>query len=115
MREIHKTNPSGVSGAMSKFTKAEWYCATGDCGWSGTDQLDFLPELNMEKYKIQRRLIGGAYSASFMKDVEYNLDKILERNITSMAHRSGLSVNIDLFFDYFASGTSSTYVMGLLY
>lgn len=115
MREINKTNSSGVPGALSKFTKADWYCATGDCGWSGDDQLDFLPELNMDKYKIQRRLIGGAYSATYMKDVEGNLDKILERNITSMAQRAGLSVNVDLFFDLFASGTPSAYISwGLL-
>jgi hypothetical protein len=89
---------------LSKFTKGDWYCATGDCGWSGDDQLDFLPELNMEKYRIQRRLIGGAYSASFMKEVEGNLDKILGRNIKAMTQRTGLGVNIDTFFDYFASG-----------
>lgn len=89
---------------MSKFTKGDWYCGTGDCGWSGDDQLDLLPELNMEKYRFQRRLIGGAYSASFMKELESNLDMILERNIKVMAQRDGLRVNVDTFFDYFASG-----------
>ena len=52
----------------------------------------------MEKYRIQRRLIGGAYTTGFMKEVEGNLDEILERNIMIMARRAGLSVNVDTFF-----------------
>lgn len=91
-------------GATSKFTKAEYYCATGDCGWDGNDQLDMLPELDMEKYKLQRRIIGSAYSASFMQEVEPNLDRIMETNIKSMIDREGLSVNIDTFFNYWSSG-----------
>lgn len=58
----------------------------------------------MEKYRTQRRLIGGAYSASFMKEVEGNLDTILGKNVMIMAQRAGLSVNVDTLFDYFASG-----------
>ncbi|KAH8711861.1 cytochrome P450 [Phaeosphaeriaceae sp. PMI808] len=90
-------------GATSKFTKGDWYSATDDFGWSGTDHLDLLPELNMEKYRFQRRLIGGAYTASFMKELEGKLDEILERNLKIMARNSGLIVNVDTFFAYFAS------------
>ncbi|KAH7396370.1 cytochrome P450 [Pyrenochaeta sp. MPI-SDFR-AT-0127] len=92
-----------IYGAASKFTKGDWYSATDDCGWSGSDHLDLLPELNMEKYRFQRRLIGAAYTASFMKELESGLDDILEKNLMIMSQRAGMTVNIDTFFAYFAS------------
>ncbi|CAO2648458.1 Nn.00g077250.m01.CDS01 [Neocucurbitaria sp. VM-36] len=92
-----------IYGAGSKFTKGDWYSATGDCGWSGDDQLDFLSELNMEKYRFQRRLIGGAYTPGFVKEVEGHLDEILQKNVKIMARRAGMSVNVDSYFDWFSS------------
>ena len=61
----------------------------------------------MEKYRFQRRLIGGAYTPGFVKEVEGNLDKILEKNVKIMARRAGMSVNVDTYFDWFASGMCS--------
>lgn len=104
-RKNSKTNSVNISGATSKFMKGDWYSATDDCGWSGTDHLDLLPELNMEKYRFQRRLIGAAYTASFMRELEGNLDEILGKNIQIMKQRVGMNVNVDTFFSYFASGT----------
>lgn len=94
---------------MSKFTKGDWYFATGDCGWSGGDRLDFLPELNMEKYRVQRRLIGGAYTATYMKEVEPHLDMVMEKNIRAMRQQAGISVDADTYFSYFSSGKVSMY------
>jgi hypothetical protein len=91
-------------GATSKFTKGDWYIGTGDCGWLGDDQLDLLTELNMEKYRLQRRLVGGAYTPGFIRELEGNLDDILEKNVAIMSQRAGMSVDIDTFFDFFASG-----------
>jgi hypothetical protein len=62
--------------------------------------------MNIEKYRMQRRITGLAYTADFMKDLESNLDFILERNIEIMRDRTGQSVDIDIFFNYFASGQS---------
>lgn len=95
------------TGAMSKFSKGDWYCATGDYGWSGSDRLDFLPELLMEKYRSQRRLIGGAYTSTYMKEIEPHLNVVLERNLAAMRQQAGESVNADTYFSYFSSGQSA--------
>jgi len=58
----------------------------------------------MEKYRLQRRLVGPAYSVDSIKDLEPNLDKILEKNIDIMRERSGQPMDIDIFFNYFTSG-----------
>jgi hypothetical protein len=58
----------------------------------------------MEKYRLQRKLIAGAYSPAFIRKVEGNLDNILGKNVDVMAQRTGTSVNVDTFFELFASG-----------
>ena len=60
--------------------------------------------MNMEKYRLQRRLVGPAYSVDSIKDLKPNLDKILEKNIDIMRDRSGQPIDIDIFFNYFTSG-----------
>ena len=60
--------------------------------------------MNMEKYRIQRRLTGQAYTEKAMKDVEGNLNAILEKDINIMRGRSGQSTNVDVFFNLFAMG-----------
>ena len=95
---------NALSGAGSRFRKGDWYIGASDAGWSGPDTLDFLPEQNMEKYRIQRRATGPAYTADSMKDLEDNLDKILEKNIKFMRSRPNQPVDVDIFFNYFASG-----------
>jgi len=97
-------NWSPTTGATSKFRKGDWYIATSECGWSGPDELDFLSEQNMEKYRIQRRLVGPAYTAAYMKELEGSLDEVLEKNINIMHKRAGQSVDIDHYFNLFTSG-----------
>ena len=67
-------------------------------------QLDFLPELNMEKYRVQRRVTGPAYTENSMRDLEGTLNTILEKNIDIMRGREGQSANVDIFFNFFALG-----------
>ncbi|KAH7319357.1 benzoate 4-monooxygenase cytochrome P450 [Rhexocercosporidium sp. MPI-PUGE-AT-0058] len=92
-----------IYGAGSHFPKGEWYIGTGDCGWSGPDNLDLLSEKNMEKYRAQRRAVGPAYSENYMRDIEKNLDSIIAKNIGIMRQRAGQSVDLDIFFNMFAS------------
>ncbi|RDW84948.1 hypothetical protein BP6252_02538 [Coleophoma cylindrospora] len=103
-REVLVSSPDSfkaIYAASSKFVKAEWYQATGDGGWAGKDGLDFLNEMDMDKYRTQRRLIGPAYTADAMKDLEGNLNAILERNIAIMRERDGMNVDVDDFFNLF--------------
>ncbi|KAG4442450.1 hypothetical protein IFR05_002052 [Cadophora sp. M221] len=92
-----------IYGTGSHFRKGEWYIGTSDCGWSGPDNLDFLNEQNMEKYRAQRRAIGPAYTESYMREIESNLDAIVAKNIWIMHQRARQSVDLDFFFNMFAS------------
>lgn len=58
----------------------------------------------MEKYRVQRRALGPAYAEAFMKYLEPKMDEILSKNIRLMRERSGQVVDLDIFFNYFASG-----------
>lgn len=84
--------------------KGEWYIGTGTCGWAGEDNLDFLSEQNIEKYRAQRRAVGPAYSEAAMKDLEPLIDTILEKDIGIMRQRAGQPVDLDLFFNMISSG-----------
>ncbi|KAF4633223.1 hypothetical protein G7Y89_g4902 [Cudoniella acicularis] len=91
-----------IYGAGSNFRKSDWHLGTSDCGWRGPDDLDFLPEVNMEKYRMQRRAIEPAYTADAVKDYEENLDEILTKDIRIMHERAGRSVDLDMFLNMFA-------------
>jgi hypothetical protein len=58
----------------------------------------------MEKYRVQRRVTGPAYTENSMKDVEGTMNTILEKNINIMRVREGQSTNVDIFFNFFALG-----------
>ncbi|KAH8748691.1 cytochrome P450 [Hyaloscypha sp. PMI_1271] len=57
----------------------------------------------MEKYRIQRRVVGPAYTADAMKDLEPNLDQILKKDIGIMKERAGQVVDLDLFLNLLTS------------
>ncbi|PVH87163.1 cytochrome P450 [Cadophora sp. DSE1049] len=90
-------------GAGSGFKKGEWYIGVSDCGWSGPDSLDLLSEMNMEKYRTQRRALGPAYTESYMRDIESNLDAAITKNIGIMRERARQTVDLDMFLNMFAS------------
>lgn len=58
----------------------------------------------MDKYRLQRRLVGPAYTDNFMRQIEGNLDNILERNIAIMIQRAGRIEDIDHVANFLASG-----------
>ena len=92
-----------VSGAGSHFLKAPWYIGISDCGWK-PDNLNLLSEPNLEKYRLQRRLIGPVYTPDSVKDLEEPLDAILTKNVNLMKARASQSVDMDLFFNKFLAG-----------
>ncbi|KAH8679978.1 cytochrome P450 [Tricladium varicosporioides] len=97
-----------IYGAGSGFAKADWYIGTSDCGWGGPDDLDLLNETNMEKYRMQRRAIGPAYTADAVKDYEENINKILKKDIQIMCDRAGRTTDLDLFLNTLTSDCFST-------
>ena len=75
-----------------------------------------LSEQNLEKYWIQRRLTGPAYSPDFMRELDDKLEKILEMNVNIMHQRVEQSVDIDHYFNYLASGKHKMRILqGYLY
>lgn len=81
---------ANCSGVTSKFAKGDWYfrpeMRTGGTG----DELDFLPGLNMEEYRLQRRnLLGQRTRIGPSYKIKEVLDKILEMNIDIMIRRAG--------------------------
>jgi hypothetical protein len=68
------------------------------------DGLDLLPEKNMDKYRLQRRLVGPTYASSSAKDYEMALDKTIIEDIGIMHEIAGKPEDVDLWFNYFALG-----------
>jgi hypothetical protein len=58
----------------------------------------------MEKYRLQRRLVGLTYSSSQIKDYEAALDKCVKDDVAIMREIAGKSESVDLWFNYFALG-----------
>ena len=75
-----------------------------DCGWRGPDVFNLLIEQDLEKYRIQRRLIGPALTADAIKPLERNIGDILVKDIAVMHARAGEEVDVDFFFNSLASG-----------
>jgi len=67
----------------------------------------------MQKYRLQRQLIGPAYTADSMKYLEDSLDEILEKDIQTTRERVCQSVDVDIFFNMFASGQYFVHVRSL--
>lgn len=56
-----------------------------------------LTEMDMDKYRLQRRLIGPMYSVSAMKDHESAIRRIVSENVAIMHSKAGESVDIDVW------------------
>lgn len=86
-----------------------------DCGWREpeSEKFSLLIETDMEKYRRQRRLIGPAYTADYMRSVEDKLDEILVKDVALMHERASEDVDADLFFNRLASGNKPTKVIKL--
>jgi hypothetical protein len=69
------------------------------------DGLDLLPEKNMDKYRLQRRLLGPAYSFGQVKDYESGIDKTVTDNVATMRETAGKSECVNNWFNFFALGT----------
>lgn len=58
----------------------------------------------MEKYRLQRRLLGPVYSAGQMKHYEAAIDKAIMDDTARMREVAGRDVDVDLWSNYFALG-----------
>lgn len=58
--------------------------------------------------------MGPAYTAEAMKDLEPNIDFVLEKNLKIMKERAGETVDIDIFCNMFVLGTAPRAVICVL-
>jgi len=61
----------------------------------------------MEKYRLQRRIVGPAYSPNSVKDLEPLLDAQLSKHMTIMHEKSNKTVDINLWCSKISLGESS--------
>jgi hypothetical protein len=69
--------------------------------------LDLLGENNINKYRVQRRLIGPIYSANSMKDFEDLVHTILKKDIQKMHEMPKKVSDIDMLCSKLSLGESS--------
>ncbi|KAH8810802.1 benzoate 4-monooxygenase cytochrome P450 [Xylogone sp. PMI_703] len=103
--EVAISSPSALSviygaGTSKKFLKSDWYSLLKR---AGPEDLDLMAENDMDKYRLQRRLVGPIYSQSSMKDHEPQLDAVLSGIIEKMHQLSGKSFDIDTWCNMIAA------------
>jgi hypothetical protein len=91
--EISVSDPKHLKmiyGANTPFLKSRWYepIASAD-----PDGMNLLGEFDMVKYRMQRRLIGPAFSIDAVKKRECLLDKPMESFVARM---KGMAGTVDL-------------------
>lgn len=98
--------------AGTRFTKGSWYqvCAAPKKG--SEEGLDLLPETNIEKYRMQRRAIGPAYSIKGMEKHEGVLSTYLETFISRLQGFNGKELDLALWTHIYALDALSWFVLG---
>jgi hypothetical protein len=104
-----------IYGAGTSFTKGEWYrmCAAPDKVWKPEDEvLDLLKEMNMEKYRRQRRAIGPAYSVAGLEKHEGLLDAYLYKFVAKLKDLGRKEVDLANWGHIFALDSVSQFTLG---
>ena len=90
-----ETSPSWPRLIVPGITKSNW----GKMDWLGRwhlpDVLNFFSEVNMPRYKLQRRHIGQIYSPVNLKKHEASIDGVLQRYIPKLKSFQGEEVELE--------------------
>ncbi|KAH7163383.1 cytochrome P450 [Dactylonectria estremocensis] len=87
----------------SGFEKSDFYLATAlskpHLNWKMDphfpDALDLLSERDVQRYRLQRRLIGPAYQTSNLVQYESAIDSVMERAIAKLKDLKGAEVELN--------------------
>ncbi|TQV96705.1 Cytochrome P450 [Cordyceps javanica] len=90
------------SSGMRGYEKSDFYLATAlsrpRVDWNLTvefeDNLDLLSEMNMSRYRLQRRLIGRVYRTANAVRHEHALDKVLDEVTEKLKSMNGKEVDL---------------------
>ena len=58
------------------------------------DTLDFLAEMDMKRYRLQRRLIGTVYQTNSLKKFEHGVDDVITRTIAQLKSLHGAEIDL---------------------
>jgi hypothetical protein len=97
--------------AGTKFTKGSWYRICAAPGNLNGEGLDLLTERNVEKYKLQRRVIGPAYSVAGMEKHEHKLDKYIDSFIEKVKSMEGERLDLAEWTHIFALDALSWFML----
>jgi hypothetical protein len=97
--------------AGTKFTKGSWYQVCAAPGNLNGKGLDLLVERNVEKYKVQRRVIGPAYSVGSMEKHEHILDKYTDTYIEKLKNLEGQRLDLAEWTHIFALDALSWFML----
>lgn len=67
-------------------------------------------EEDLNKYRLQRRLIGPAYTAGAIKQMETSMDDLIKSQIGIMTERAGMVVDIESLFHKFITGMCCSFL-----
>lgn len=98
--------------AGTRFTKGSWYQVAAAPKEGSEEGLDLLTETNIEKYRMQRRAIGPAYSIQGMEKHEDVLAKYLETFIERLKGLEGKEVDLAVWTHIYALDALSWFVLG---
>jgi hypothetical protein len=99
-------------GAGTKFTKGSWYhVASAPKKGTEDERLDLLTETDMEKYKMQRRAIGPAYSVAGMEKHEAALDQYITAFIAKIKSLDGKQVDLAEWMHIYSLDALSWFVL----
>jgi hypothetical protein len=98
--------------AGTKFTKGSWYqVAAAPKKGTEDERLDLLTETDMEKYKMQRRAIGPAYSVAGMEKHEGVLDQYITTFIAKIKCLEGKQVDLAEWMHIYSLDSLSWFVL----
>ncbi|PGH27909.1 hypothetical protein AJ80_00459 [Polytolypa hystricis UAMH7299] len=89
--------------AGSPFGKSDWYYAVasghGAIQWfplkrEAPDTLDLVSEMDMKRYRMQRRLVGPVYSAANLQKHEHLIEAVIERFVAKLKTLNGKEVDL---------------------
>lgn len=108
-----------IAGASQSHDKSEFYLATSlnrpkfDSSFklSFPDSLDLLSERDMDRYKLQRRLIGPLYSMHNVQKYEKAVDDVLAKVVAQLIVINGAELDLKMWMHIIAVECLSAIVL----
>ena len=103
-----------IYSAGSPYVKGHWYqvCKAPGAKARGEDEFDLLTEKNKDRYRMQRRAIGPAYSIAGMEKHEALLDQHIEKFMACLERRKGVWIDLAEWMHIYALDGIASFTLG---